>query len=72
MPSKPRNRVGEIYGKLTVIGLSDRRSNAGNVYWRCICECGNKREVSSDSLSNKKRKKNSGGNNNNNHNKKKK
>ncbi len=57
MPSKPRNRVGEIYGKLTVMGISGRRSKAGNVYWWCICECGNKREVSSDCLSNKKRKK---------------
>ncbi len=57
MPSKPKNRTGEIYGKLTVLSLSDRRSSSGNAYWWCECECGNMREVASDSLSTKIRKK---------------
>ncbi len=57
MPSQPRNRIGEIYGRLTVVRISPRRSASGNVYWWCRCTCGKEREVPSDSLSNKVRKK---------------
>ncbi len=57
MPSKPRNRIGEIYGSLTVVRLSNRRTTSGNAFWWCRCICGNEREVPSDSLSNKIRKK---------------
>ena len=51
MPSSPRNRIGEVYGKLTVIRTSERRTKAGNVYWWCRCSCGAEREVSNDKLS---------------------
>ena len=51
MPSKPRNRIGETYGKLTVMRPSDRRTRAGNSYWWCICICGREREVPGDKLS---------------------
>ena len=51
MPSKPRNRIGEIYGRLTVIRPSDRRTKSGNAFWWCRCSCGNEREVPSDKLS---------------------
>jgi hypothetical protein len=51
MPSKPRNRVGEVYGKLTVIRASDRRTKSGNAYWWCRCSCGQDREVPGDKLS---------------------
>ena len=51
MPSKPRNRIGEIYGRLTVIRPSDKRTKSGNAYWWCRCSCGNEREVPSDKLS---------------------
>jgi len=57
MPSKPRNRIGEIYGNLTVLRLSSRRTSAGNAFWWCICTCGKEREVPSDCLSTKRRKK---------------
>ncbi len=57
MPTKPVNRIGEIYGNLTVIRISNRRSAGGNAYWWCKCKCGKEREVASDSLSNKPRKK---------------
>ena len=57
MPSKPRNRIGETYGKLTVLRISNRRTAAGNAFWWCICTCGKEREVPSDCLSNKRRKK---------------
>ena len=51
MPSKPRNRIGEIYGKLTAIRASDRRTKSGNAYWWCRCSCGREREVAGDKLS---------------------
>ena len=51
MPSSPRNRIGEVYGKLTVVRASDRRTKAGNAYWWCQCICGQEREVPSDKLS---------------------
>ena len=58
MPSKPRNRIGEIYGQLTVVSPSERRTRAGNSYWWCRCSCGREREVSGDKLShNSKRRK---------------
>ena len=51
MPSKPRNRVGEIYGRLTVIRPSERRTKSGNAFWWCRCSCGREREVAGDKLS---------------------
>ena len=51
MPSKPRNRIGENYGRLTVIRASERRTKSGNAYWWCLCSCGRKREVAGDKLS---------------------
>ena len=50
---KSINRVddltGEKFGKLTVIGKSDRKSGR-KTYWICQCECGNVKDVRSDIL----------------------
>lgn len=35
-----KNIIGEKYGRLTVIGLSDRKSGRKR-YWICKCSCGN-------------------------------
>ena len=51
MPSTPRNRVGDVYGQLTVFAPSDRRTKSGNAYWWCRCNCGREREVAGDKLS---------------------
>ena len=51
MPSKPRNRVGEVYGQLLVVRASERRTKSGNAFWWCRCSCGREREVPSDKLS---------------------
>lgn len=35
--------TGKKYGKLTVLGLSDKRGSRGRVtrpLWECRCECG--------------------------------
>jgi hypothetical protein len=36
--------IGHVYGRLTVLRLSDRRQGK-NKYWHCVCECGVSREV---------------------------
>jgi len=51
MPSSPRNRIGEVYGQLTVVRASERRTKSGNAYWWCQCSCGKEREVPGDKLS---------------------
>ncbi len=32
MPSSARNRIGEVYGRLTVVRASERRTKAGNAF----------------------------------------
>lgn len=43
--------TGEKFGKLTVKNYVDTRH--GHTYWLCKCECGNEKEISSQSLKNK-------------------
>lgn len=33
---------GRVFGRLTVVGKSDRRAKNGDVYWECECQCGKK------------------------------
>lgn len=40
MPGKPKDRAGEVYGALTIIGPTEKRANNGEVVWLCRCECG--------------------------------
>lgn len=44
------NLANRIFGRLTVDCVSDRRSKSGDVYWRCVCLCGNTKEVVSINL----------------------
>lgn len=41
---------GRIFGRLTVIRQSSKRSKSGDLYWVCSCECGNEKEVISSNL----------------------
>ena len=43
--------TGQKFGKLTVIEKSDKKdTNKQHAYWLCLCECGNKVIVNSNSL----------------------
>jgi hypothetical protein len=33
--------TGQVFSKLVVIGISDKRGKYNNIYWKCKCECGN-------------------------------
>lgn len=49
------NRIGLKYGRLTVI--CHKGKNGKNVHlWECVCDCGNKKVVSSNNLSSNKSK----------------
>lgn len=40
------NMVGQRFGRLTVIKLSEKRTYSGGTKWICKCDCGNTTEVS--------------------------
>lgn len=44
------NVIGNSYGSLTVIRAISKRSKSGNVFWCCLCECGNYVHVNSGNL----------------------
>ncbi len=41
------NLIGEKFGRLTVVERTDRRPRA---WWKCVCECGQETEASSEIL----------------------
>ena len=43
------DKTGERYGRLVVVGLSDKRQGR-KTFWTCKCDCGNIKDVRSDSL----------------------
>ena len=51
-----KNLIGERYGKLLVVeclGMRKRPNGVGmRVYWKCLCDCGNVREVAGGDLRN--------------------
>lgn len=44
------NLLGDKFGRLTVIEKTDKRGSSGAVFWKCLCECGNTKDVSSSCL----------------------
>lgn len=46
----PKIKSGDTFGRLTVVEDTGRRSRQGYVIWRCICTCGNEKEVQTDPL----------------------
>lgn len=47
---KYKDLTGMIFGKLNVISLLEERDKNGSCIWRCECECGGTRNVSSGDL----------------------
>lgn len=45
---KRLNLIGERYGRLTVIALD--HTNKRQKFWKCVCDCGNEKIVSSGNL----------------------
>ena len=46
--NKYEKKKKKKFGRLTVIGISDK--NTRKTYWDCLCECGNMKSVRADSL----------------------
>lgn len=46
---KPKDRLGERFGRLTVIEFAGKKRNL--YYWKCKCDCGNTVVVSAQNLS---------------------
>ena len=42
--------TGQIFGKWTVLNISEKRSKNGGIYWHCKCECGKEKDVLGFSL----------------------
>ncbi len=53
MSSSFIDMTGKKCDKLTVISRSDRKDYDGRYYWKCLCECGNEKEVNGRTLRNK-------------------
>ena len=52
---KSPDLTGQVFGRLTVIGRSDKRGSRGNrttPLWKCRCECGNITYKATDTLTN--------------------
>lgn len=48
-----KNIIGERFGRLTVINITDDRSKDGYVIWLCKCDCGNEIKCNTKKLRNK-------------------
>lgn len=42
--------TGQNFGRWTVLGITDKRTKDGNVFWSVLCVCGNKKKVDSHTL----------------------
>lgn len=48
--SNTKDKVGERYGRLTVLNKTNRRNKSKNVIYICKCDCGNIKEIPSNVL----------------------
>lgn len=49
------DKIGQKFGRLTVIEKTDKRSKSRGVIWKCRCDCGNIVEVEAGALTDKDR-----------------
>ena len=47
--TRTKNLIGDTFGRLTVIERA-KIQNKHSVYWRCVCVCGNEKQVSTSNL----------------------
>ena len=45
---------GKIFGRLSVIGMSKKIGKNGEIYWRCVCTCGNQKSIGASNMKNGK------------------
>lgn len=45
-----KDLTGQRFGRLVVLGETEKRDRDGNVIWSCLCDCGNTAEVPGSSL----------------------
>lgn len=52
MPSKMIDLTGQKFGRLTVIGFDhmEKHGKHNRPYWKCVCDCGKEKIISSNSL----------------------
>lgn len=47
---KAKDYTGERFGKLLVIGVSERKDKTGHKFYRCLCDCGKEKDISGSHL----------------------
>lgn len=47
---KSDDLTGRRFGKLVVVGPTEKRDGSGNIVWRCRCDCGNECDVGGKEL----------------------
>lgn len=47
---EPKDYTGKRFGKLIVLGISDKKGKSGHKYYRCLCDCGNEKDISASHL----------------------
>jgi hypothetical protein len=50
---KFQDRTAQRFGRLLVVGKTDKRNPSGNVIWNCVCDCGMEVAVSGSALQQK-------------------
>jgi recombination endonuclease VII len=50
MGRKVKDLTGQRFGMLTVVSKSARRDKHGNLFWNCVCDCGNSTTIRRDNL----------------------
>jgi hypothetical protein len=50
MPKQINDLIGQRFGRLTVLRLSDKTDKYGEIFWQCLCDCGKETVVRGHSL----------------------
>lgn len=50
MDKRIKDLTGNVYGRLTVLALTDKRTKWNETIWLCKCSCGQEKEIIGRSL----------------------